>query len=234
MSERDVDLLLQEQLAYYRRRAPGYDDWFFRQGRFDRGPELNARWFAEIDEVVGALEAFRPEGKVLELACGTGIWTDRLVSHAERVVAVDGSVEMLNLNRQRVDQNRVAYIEANLFDWEPRETFDVVFFSFWLSHVPPVRFESFWDLVRSALKPGGRVFFIDSRYDETSTAVDQSLTAPGEVTVKRDLDDGTEWEVVKIFYEPADLSERLAKMGWRVQVRGTPHYFIYGSGAVAI
>ena len=35
------------EARYYRERAPEYDDWWFRRGRFDRGEEANARWFGE-------------------------------------------------------------------------------------------------------------------------------------------------------------------------------------------
>lgn len=229
-SAETVDRLVAEQLTYYRKRAPEYDHWFLREGRFDRGRELNARWFTEVDEVVGALDKFNPRGQVLELACGTGIWTEHLLKYADHVVAVDGSPEMLAQCRQRIGNKRVDFVKADLFGWHPTDRFDVVFFSFWLSHVPPARFESFWRLVDSALDADGRVFFIDSRYDETSTAVDQSLNEPDEVTVTRRLEDGSEWQVVKLFYEPTELTGRLADLGWRVEVRGTPHYFIYGYG----
>lgn len=156
-TEQNLERLVADQLSYYRKRAPEYDDWFFRRGRFDRGPELNARWVAEVDEVERALHNINPAGRVMELACGTGIWTERLLNYAEQVVAVDGSPEMLAQCRQRVGDERVDFVEADLFAWEPRTRFDVVFFSFWLSHVPPARFESFWRLVDSALHPDGRV-----------------------------------------------------------------------------
>ena len=42
------DPLIAEQIAYYRSRAGEYDEWFLRQGRYDHGPELNERWFAEV------------------------------------------------------------------------------------------------------------------------------------------------------------------------------------------
>ena len=226
----EIDQLVVEQLTYYRKRAPEYDDWFLRRGRFDHGTGLNALWFTEVAEVESALRNFNPRGRVLELACGTGIWTERLLNYAEQVVVVDGSPEMLALCRQRVGDKPVDFIHADLFEWEPSHRFDVVFFSFWLSHVPPDRFESFWRLVDSGLYPEGRVFFIDSRYEPTSTAVDHPLNEPGEVTVKRRLEDGSEWRVVKLFYEPIELTDRLADLGWRVHVRGTPHHFIYGSG----
>jgi SAM-dependent methyltransferase len=84
--------LLAEQARYYRERAGEYEDWWFRRGRYDRGADANARWFADAAEVQDALERFRPAGRVLELACGTGLWTRRLVGHADTVTAVDASI----------------------------------------------------------------------------------------------------------------------------------------------
>src|SRR3954467_10620052 len=100
--ESDTAAVLREQLDYYRQRAAEYDQWWLRQGRYDRGPGLKAQWFAEGAEVRRALAAFRPEGRILELACGTGIWTEQLLPFAERLTAIDGSREMLAINAQRV------------------------------------------------------------------------------------------------------------------------------------
>jgi demethylmenaquinone methyltransferase/2-methoxy-6-polyprenyl-1,4-benzoquinol methylase len=47
--------ILQEQIRYYRDRAPEYDEWFFRQGRYDRGAAHREQWFAEISEVESGL-----------------------------------------------------------------------------------------------------------------------------------------------------------------------------------
>jgi demethylmenaquinone methyltransferase/2-methoxy-6-polyprenyl-1,4-benzoquinol methylase len=231
MSKEDKERsLLDQQIEYYRARAPEYDEWFLRKGRYDRGQENNRRWFAEVEQVRKALDVFQPAGHVLELACGTGLWTELLIQYAIRVTAVDAAPEALAINRERLKSNDVDYVRADLFSWNPPQLYDVVFFGFWLSHVPPEHFEDFWILVARALKPGGRVFFVDSKRDSTSTAKDHILQDPDSQVSVRKLNDGREFSVVKIFYEPLDLENRLAKLGWRFEVCETPSYFIFGSG----
>jgi demethylmenaquinone methyltransferase/2-methoxy-6-polyprenyl-1,4-benzoquinol methylase len=217
--------VLQEQIAYYRARAAEYDEWWLRQGRFDRGPAANAEWFAEVDQLHAALAEFAPRGHILELACGTGLWSRELAPYGETLTLVDSAPEVLAINAERVQHPHVQRIQADLFNWRPTMRYDTVFFSFWLSHVPPAGFERFWSLVGDCLAPGGRAFFIDSLDDGRATARDQ--TAP----TRRRLNDGREFSIVKIYYEPADLQARLERLGWQARVASTPHYFLFGSAA---
>jgi SAM-dependent methyltransferase len=230
MPEKPHNDLLNNQIDYYRARAQEYDEWFLRLGRYDRGPENNRHWFAEIATVRRALSIFRPDGDVLELACGTGIWTSLLLKHAAHITAVDASPEMLTLNRKRLHSDRISYVEADIFNWQPGRQFDVVFFAFWLSHVPPERFDSFWQIVTASLRPGGRFFFIDGRYETTSTAIDHHLTGEDSISASRRLNDGREFQIVKVFYQPASLVDRLCALGWSSSVKQTRHYFLYGLG----
>jgi ubiquinone/menaquinone biosynthesis C-methylase UbiE len=229
----EVERLLAEQARYYRARAGEYEDWWFRRGRYDRGPEANVRWFADVAEVQAALDRFEPGGEVLELACGTGLWTRRLLAHARSLTAIDGSPEMLELACARVGDPGVSYVQADLFAWEPDHTCDVCFFAFWLSHVPEERFEAFWENVKQAVEPRGRVFFVDSSRSEQSSAVDHTLPGQGEETMLRRLADGREYRVVKRFYEPHALQQRLAELGWSAHVQSTPEFFIYGHATPA-
>jgi demethylmenaquinone methyltransferase/2-methoxy-6-polyprenyl-1,4-benzoquinol methylase len=110
----------------------------------------------------------------------------------------------------------------------------VVFFSFWLSHVPPERFEAFWAMVRGALAPGGRVFFVDSLRTEQSTATDHRLPdAESDVVLERRLNDGRSFHIYKVFYDPTALGERLAALGWRASVRATGSFFLHGDAEPA-
>jgi demethylmenaquinone methyltransferase/2-methoxy-6-polyprenyl-1,4-benzoquinol methylase len=83
--------ILREQIEYYRQRASEYDEWFFRQGRYDRGEEHRQQWFFEVAEVETALRSATPSGDILELACGTGLWTRHLLPFATHLTAVDAS-----------------------------------------------------------------------------------------------------------------------------------------------
>ena len=226
-----MDELLASQRLYYRARASEYDAWFLRQGRYDRGEAHRVRWEAEVRALEQALAAFAPDGDILELACGTGWWTERLSRYGTSLTAVDASPEVIALNKARLAGRRTDYVQADLFAWRPERTFDAVFFSFWLSHVPPERFETFWNLVRRCLKPGGRVFFIDSLYTPEGTAKDHALGGPEAVSVTRRLDDGRTFEIVKVFYEPERLAAQLGALGWTADVRQTDTFFVYGSAA---
>ena len=225
---------LSEQRSYYRARAPEYDAWWLREGRYNRGPVANARWFEEVAVLERALASFGPCGDILELACGTGLWTRMLVPYARRLTAVDAAPEMLALNRSRLGDAAVEYVQADVFEWKPRcDSYDTCFFGFWLSHVPESRFEAFWTTVATALRPGGRVFFVDSARNDLSTAADHHLPPDDEETALRRLDDGREFRIVKRFYSPHWLQRRLSELGWRSEVRRTGEFFIYGSGEPA-
>jgi 2-polyprenyl-3-methyl-5-hydroxy-6-metoxy-1,4-benzoquinol methylase len=225
------DPILRDQIDYYRARAAEYDEWWFRQGRYDRGEDFNARWHGETAAVETAFDRWlarlRPR-RVLELACGTGLFTRRIAPHVERLTAVDASSEVIDLNRARVAADNVDYVQADLFDWVPPARYDAVFFSFWLSHVPETRFDAFWRGVAAALTRGGAIYLIDSAFDPTSAAKNHALPSPDAGVVTRKLNDGREFRIVKIFWEPQRLSVKLGELGWKPLLAQTPRYFIYG------
>ncbi len=224
------DDLLQQQIDYYRARSGEYDEWFYRQNRYDRGAALSRQWFDEVRVLRRALDALGQVEAALELACGTGIWTQELSRIATQVTALDASEEMIAINRAKVAAANVAYQQADLFAWQPDRQYDLVFFAFWLSHVPADRLDGFLASVSAAVKPGGRVFMINSRQEPTSTATDSPLRDDEHIIRTRKLNDGREFKVVKVFYEPADLHHHLSQAGFAVDVQTTDHYFIYAIG----
>lgn len=210
-----VDRLLAEQRSYYREIAPHYESY-----------AIPGAWG---DSLLGALERFSPRGDVLELACGTGLWTEQLVRTARSVTAVDASEEMIAIAARRVVGHDVRFIHGDIFTWVPPRRFDVVLFGFWLSHVPTARFADFWAVVDRALADDGRVFFAD---DAHRTPEELVFGAESEV-VQRRLHTGGVHRVVKVPHTAESLESRLAALGWRIAVTQTDGPFFWGEGGRA-
>jgi demethylmenaquinone methyltransferase/2-methoxy-6-polyprenyl-1,4-benzoquinol methylase len=210
MGEDTLADLLAEQVAYYRARAGEYDATY----PLDDGADIDSR-----ARLVAALEALAPYGRVLELACGTGQWTAELARHASAVTAVDSSPEALAICRRRVDAPHVRFVEADLFSWRPEQTYDLVFFAAWLSHVPPQRFDALWAFVDDYLAPGGQAFVIDELPAVAALELEDPACGRPAPTVRRRLTTGESYRAVKVFYEPDELRARLAALGWDAQVR---------------
>ena len=120
----------------------------------------------QLNSVFSSLDAFAPRGDVLELAYGNGAkWTIRLAESATRVVGVHAAPEMRELARRSCRMPARAMSQSwvdDLFSWQPDQDYDVVFFAFWLSHVPNSDAHRFWRSVHDALRPGGRFFLVDA------------------------------------------------------------------------
>jgi SAM-dependent methyltransferase len=228
---------IEEQIAYYRARAPEYDDWWERRHEYDFGPEFEVRWTREVADVHAALDAFGPTGDVLELAAGTGIFTARLLGRADRVTAVDASPEALAINTARNGTDRVEPVVADLFAWEPPRRFDHVCFTFWISHVPVTRWAAFWAMVDRALHPGGRVWFCDNARTDHAAAHGPARIAgwgdaarpDGVESSERILRDGRQFTIVKRYWSPPELEADLAALGWSARCANTTWAFLHGS-----
>jgi SAM-dependent methyltransferase len=224
-----TDPVLAEQITYYRARAGEYDEWWQRQGRYDQGQTLNAVWRQEVDQLRAFVEPAARGKRILELAGGTGIWSQLLAQFGSAVTVVDASPEVLAINHARLNDPRVQYIQADLFSWAPERVYDLVFFGFWLSHVPHEQFDPFWSLVARSLAPGGQAIFVDSARPSTER---ESL--PETAVSTRELNDGRRFQIYKRFYDPPRLMHDLQILGWSSDVRATPTYFIYGSAQRSI
>jgi SAM-dependent methyltransferase len=229
----DIEDVLREQSRYYEARAPEYDDVWYRRGRYDLGPVGNARWFEETARLEAEIDAVALSGHVLELACGTGLFTRRLAPRAHRLTALDASAAVLAINRARVRDPSVRYHEADIFGWEPprHRRYDHIFFGFFLSHVPPHMLDGLWERLARWLAPGGRVSFCDD-----APGVDRRPSNPGafidddpEWAHRRRLHDGREFTIVKVCHAPETLVTWLAERGWHADVRRTGDEFIFGT-----
>ena len=237
--------LLEEQLAYYRARAPTYDDWWEATGSDPRPDELRAAWLVERSRLEADLDewcARRSGASVLELAAGTGNLTRIAARHAGRLTAVDASPEVLAINAGKLgaDRDRVEVVIADLFDWEPATTYDAVLFGFWISHVPADRWDSFWSVVRRCVRPGGSIWFCDNadpelgwragvlpRPEPRFVSGDDEIDPRTRIT-ERTLPDGRSYRVVKRFFRPDELVRELAAHGFDARVTNTDWAFLIG------
>ena len=193
--------LLDEQLAYYRARAPEYDQ--------------SIGTLEQLEPVKGALRAMGPFQQIVELACGTGLWTSELVAIGRTVTAIDASPEMIELNRRRVADPRVTYQRADLFGWEPAARYDFLFAAFWLSHVPPDALDGFLGAVRMAVRHGGQIFIVDQCND----IADDAQGEREGICEQRRVADGRAFTIVKVYYHPLLLAEKLRAYGFEAAAR---------------
>lgn len=221
---RGVDQALRD---YYAARAPEYDDWYLRRGRYSHGPEADAAWTDELAQAAAWLDELPIGGQIVELAAGTGWWSEHLARKGE-VRALDANEGPLRLCAARLSEHGLsARIDVRDAWAEPDEQVDALFCGFWLSHVPRGRLTEFLTLCRRWLKPDGSFAFIDSRRDPQSSAHDHP--APRDDESVRRFDDGREFTIVKVFYEPSDLAAALLVAGFSdATVATTERFFLLG------
>jgi SAM-dependent methyltransferase len=216
-----------EMVAYYEARAPEYDDWYLRRGRYDHGPIANAVWQAELDRATLWLDDLPLGPVIVELAAGTGWWSPLLAQKGE-LWAFDAAEAPLDRARSRLLAHGLrAHLHVRDAWTAPDRQADSLFAGFWLSHVPRSDLPRFLAIARAWLRPGGTFAFVDSRPDPESGAVDHAPPA-GERSVRR-LADGREFEIPKVFYEPAELEAALHGAGFSDEtVTTTGRFFLLG------
>jgi demethylmenaquinone methyltransferase/2-methoxy-6-polyprenyl-1,4-benzoquinol methylase len=217
-----------EMRAYYEARAAEYDDWYLRLGRYARGPVHDLAWNTELDQATLWLDSLPLQGEIVELAAGTGWWSTLL--------AGKGALSLYDANEAPLDRARSrllahglrAHIHVRDAWGAPDRTVDALFCGFWLSHVPRTRLAEFLGLAHAWLKPGGTFAFIDSRPDPHSGALDQPVSPDGEVS-RRKLADGRTFDVVKVYWQPAELEAALTSAGFgSARVTTTERFFLLG------
>lgn len=200
-----VQAALDEQLEFYWRAAGSFD-------RHESG--------ALLDEATSRLHGVMDlSGDVLEIACGAGQWTKHLAGSARFLTAIDAAPEMVEFARRMLTgrlAGRVEIVCADVFDWRPRRGYQAVLFAFWLSHVPPARFEAFWKLVATSLAPDGVAAFIDDGPGDA--AFEEDLHADSDLpTVIRRVS-ASKYRVVKVLHDPEGLMRSLEELGWAARV----------------
>jgi SAM-dependent methyltransferase len=211
--------ILEEQLRYYRELATEYDATVLGDDEATVEPlaqELHS-WPPSI------MARLAPCEEALELACGTGNWTYPLLTVAQRILALDASPEMLALNHAKVADSRVRYQLTDLFTWEADAPVDLAFAALWFSHVPSDRLPSMLSELRRAVRPGGQLCIIDE--PDTSPARPPAVEDPD--LELRELGDGRQFQIVKIYRSPQHLTAHCKDAGF-TQVTIIPGTYFFG------
>lgn len=193
--------ILDEQIEYYRARAQEYDGSIAAASEMMRLGKSLLRNLGHFDSI-------------LELACGTGIWTETLLQMGNNVTAMDAAPEMLDIARQKLSDERISFQQADLFHWEPVQKYDLIFFANWLSHVPPAALDEFLNKVRRSIQPGGHLAMIDQYLPSDS----DKQVARDDIYATRPLEDGRRFTIVKAFYDLPQLQDKLEGLGLEVSV----------------
>lgn len=209
--------------SYYAARAAEYDNVYLKP---ERQPDLRAieRWLPPI--FAGA--------NVLEVACGTGYWTQFIAPMAAHVVALDAAPETISLAKERVSKDKVQFLVGDAYALPQYDTkFDAAFAGFWFSHVPKQRWREFMRGLNSTLKPGAKVVMLDNRYVDDNNSPITEHDIEGNTYQKRSLCDGTTYRVLKNFPSEAELRILAVDLGKEVSFTTWQFYWAFTYAAVA-
>jgi 2-polyprenyl-3-methyl-5-hydroxy-6-metoxy-1,4-benzoquinol methylase len=165
---------------------------------------------------------------VLDVAAGTGYWTDVYADVAASVAATDVNIATLDVaRRRRAWPDTVRFVEADAFDLrQVGGHFDAAMVGFFWSHVRLEQLDGFLAGLAGRLEPGAVAVFIDNRFlDASSTSITRT-DAAGNTYQRRALTDGTSWEVLKNFPTVNEIRSSLASHATAVTVDEVEHYWI--------
>jgi protein-L-isoaspartate O-methyltransferase len=205
-------------IEYYAERAIEYE-------RIYAKPERQA----DLAKLKKSVRATFADQNVLEIACGTGYWTEVLAECAESVLATDINKEVLEIARakQRIARSRhVQLKQADAYRPPGPGPFSACLAAFWWSHIPKGRIGEFLFHLHDQLEAGAKVMFIDNRYVEDSSTPIHRTDEQGNTYQLRKLDSGEQYEVLKNFPTESELKNALANFDKPPKVELLPYYWV--------
>ena len=203
-------------IDYYSKRAKEYERVYQRPER-----QTDLGWLREIlrRELTGH--------RVLELACGTGYWTEAIAGPATSVHATDASAEVLEIARSKLlDPAKVTFAPGDAYHPVPATPpFTAGFAGFWWSHVPKLQLRAFLENFHAALAPGSRVVLADNRFVPGSSTPLSRHDDEGNTYQIRSLADGSCHEVLKNFPTPEELREIIGQFSTSIDILTCDHFW---------
>jgi demethylmenaquinone methyltransferase/2-methoxy-6-polyprenyl-1,4-benzoquinol methylase len=206
-----------DMIAYYQRRAPHYDDVYARP---ERQPDLR-----QLHTMVPARFTGRD---VIEVAAGTGYWTQRIADTAKTVTATDyNAAPLAEAARRDHPRGNVEFRQADAFRLdEMPDDYSAAFAGFWWSHLRLDAVDTFLEGLVSRLRPGSPITFVDNRYAEGSSTPIAREDPDGNTYQHRRLPDGTVHEVLKNFPQPDQLMRTMTRHGVDAEVVQLDYFWV--------
>jgi len=150
---------------------------------------------------------------VLEIACGTGNWTQILSKRARSVVATDLIEGYLTETRKkRFHLSNVVFKAADAYLLECIDgDFNAAFAADWWSHIPRSRIGTFIAALHGRLRPDAKVVMVDMMPNPELDKWFSHLDEEGNVIQKRTLPTGKTYHVIKNFPTERELRDCLGK-----------------------
>jgi demethylmenaquinone methyltransferase/2-methoxy-6-polyprenyl-1,4-benzoquinol methylase len=204
-------------VSYYARRAAEYERIYQKPER-QQDLQMLQRW----------VEREFADRRVLELACGTGYWTEILARSATSVVACDLNEAVLDMARSKpMSRARVEFLRADAYALpDLSRTFNAGLAAFWWSHVPINRLPAFLQSFHRMFTPGAQIMFLDNRYVLGSSTPISRTDAAGNTYQTRTLADGSTHEVLKNFPSESELQAVVDGLATDLQLRLLCYYWI--------
>lgn len=201
---------------YYAKRAKEYE-------RIYAKPERQA----DLRALETRIRKMLTGRKVLELACGTGYWTDVFAPVAAQVTALDLNEEVLEIARSKQNAGKVQFLRGSAYEIPNQgRAHNALFAGFWWSHVPLEKMEAFLNSAIRSVAPGALIAFLDNRYVEGSSTPIARRDAQGNSYQARKLDDGSVHDVLKNFPAESELIQRASRHGWGANIDLLEHYWL--------
>jgi SAM-dependent methyltransferase len=187
---------------YYSQRASEYEEIYHRDDPYRQ---------KELTQIAQQLRDTCLQRSVLEVACGTGYWTEQIARAATDVTAVDASEGMLQLARQKLGAHKsVRLVNGDAYNLENVPgTFTAGVAMFWFSHVPRARVAEFLEGFHRKLA-GDAVVFLSDNVNVSGIGGELVSDAGSADTFKlRQLKDGSHHRILKNYYTESELRSLL-------------------------
>lgn len=206
-----------EMQAYYAARAPYYDAVYLKP---ERAADI-AFLRTHLAERLGGRE-------LLEVACGTGFWTQTLAPVAQRLVATDYTAEPLAFARLRPGTEAVQFEQADAYALpHALGRFDAAFAGLWFSHVPMEARGAFLASLHARLRPGARVLWIDNHERQCQDFPIAETDAAGNTYQHRALRDGSIHRVLKNFPGETELRALVAGQARHMRYERLDNFWLF-------